>query len=148
MDKMKELRVVLFRPWHFKALRLRPEEGDPDRDMLGEAFYHGGPAYSFADDKGILFCAGIVLMMKGVGEAWSFCDRAVSGYPREVLFYQKEQLTKEMTRQKLHRVQAHCLTSWRAAWRFLEHLGFQREGVVRKYDPEGRDYYLYSMIKE
>ena len=148
MDKLKKLGMVKFRPWHLKMLTLRPEDGEPDLDSLGDIFFGGGPAYTCVNKTDILFCAGIVLIMPGVGEAWSFCDIAVRKHPRDVLHYQKKYLLKEMEIRKLHRVQAHCLTSWKTAYRFLERIGFQCEGLIRKYDPEGRDYYLYSLIKE
>jgi hypothetical protein len=148
MDSLKKYEIIKFEPWHLKMLTLRTEDGNPDLDYLGNIFFRGGPAYTCVNKENILFCAGIVLIMPGVGEAWSYCDVSVKKHPFDVLHYQKKYLLKEMDRLELHRVQAHCLTSWKTAYKYLEKIGFQREGLIRKYDPEGRNYYLYSLIKE
>lgn len=148
MHEIKKLYMIGFKSWHLKSLKLRPEDGELDLDRLGKKYEIVGPAYTCIDRKKILFCAGIIILWRGVGESWSLCDVEVKNYPREVLFYQKECLFKEIEANKLHRIQAHCLTTWRSGYRFLERLGFEREGLVRKYDSEGRDYYLYSLIKE
>lgn len=45
------------------------------------------------------------------------------------------------------RVQAVCLTE-RGYIRFAQIFGFQVEGILRKYDRLGRDYFMLSIIKE
>jgi hypothetical protein len=46
------------------------------------------------------------------------------------------------------RIQAHALPTFPPAIRWLEMLGFSREGLLRKYSPSGHDMLLFSRIKE
>ena len=148
MREIRKLYMIDFKSWHLKKLKLRPEDGHPNINTIGKIYEEAGSSYTCIDRKKILFCAGIIILWPGVGEAWSFCDVIVRKYPREVFYYQQEFLIHEIENNNLHRVQAHCLTTWITAYKFLERLGFKREGLVRKYDSERRDYYIYSLIEE
>lgn len=44
----------------------------------------------------------------------------------------------------LRRLEATCLLNWRPGMRWLEILGFQYEGRMIAYDPDGRDHMLWA----
>lgn len=155
MRKLKFLTIVPFETEHLKKLKLRPEEAymeQMDRDELARQLSQKGPAYSvFYKDKSkdkLLVCAGIVILWPSVGEAWSFCDVEVRRFSREIYVYISSSLNELIKQYNLHRIQAHALTIWRSAYRFLERLGFEREGIMKRYGINGEDYYLYARVIE
>jgi RimJ/RimL family protein N-acetyltransferase len=44
------------------------------------------------------------------------------------------------------RIQASIAVTDKTAKRFAEWLGFQNEGVMKKYGPDGTDYYRYARV--
>ncbi len=145
MRSLKDLRMIPFEPRHLCSVVPRQEDQKPP-EIMWSVLHKGGPAWTGMVDDRILFCAGILILWEGVAEAWSFCDEEASRYPREVLKYQVEYLNRMIKERKLHRVQAHVLSSWRSAYRFMERLGFKRECLMRKYGANSEDYYLYGRV--
>ena len=153
MRSLKELRMIPFEPRHLHSIIPRYEDQKPP-EVMWKVLHKGGPAWTGTVATGtgapvqdrILFSAGLLLLWEGVAEVWSFCDEEASKYPREVIKYQGEYLELMIKEHKLHRVQAHVLASWRSAYRYMERLGFKRECLMRKYGPNGEDFYLYGRV--
>jgi len=148
MDEIKKLRVVPFKKEHLSLLKLRDFELHrlEHIQQFPEVYEHGA-GYSVFDNSGLIFCAGVIPYWKGVGEAWILCDVRVKHYIRELYFYTELYLDKIIDRYKLWRVQSSVMADYYAGHRFLERMGFKKEGLMRKYDWQGKDYYLYARIK-
>lgn len=147
MREMRTVKMVPFNLRHLEKLCLRPEAEDlKDITRELENIYCDGPAYTAIIEDQVVFCAGITITWHGVGVAWCYADCSASKYAREVYCAQLGFLDRCTKEYGLHRVQAFALASWRMAWRYLERLGFQREGLMRKYSPNQEDYYLYARV--
>ena len=122
---------------------------DPAKSKLYAEFYASrGPAFTaLTDDGEIAGCAGIMIMWPGVGEAWIlFNHELAKKHKKDAYEIVLRHLLVIIEEKKLHRVQAHCNTNLPHAVKYLEGLGFKREGTMGKYDEEGNDHYLYAMV--
>ena len=94
----------------------------------------------------IIACGGIYPIWDGVGEAWFLGTDMVNEKPISVTRTVKNYLDVLMSDNNLHRVQAHIRHDWDRANRWIAFLGMQKEGVVRKFSPDGRDHILFSKV--
>ena len=103
-------------------------------------------AFTGVIDGEIIACGGIYPIWENVGEAWFLGTDYVNKYPIIVTKTIRKYLKDLMFNNKLHRVQAHVRSDWDRANRWIEFLGMQKEGVVRKFSPDGRDHILFSKV--
>lgn len=148
MAEIKKLRVVPFKKEYLSLLKLRDFELHRLEHIrqFPEVYEHG-VGYSVFDNRNLVFCAGVIPYWKGVGEAWIICDICVKHYIRELYHYTKLYLDKIIDIYKLHRVQSSVMVDYQAGHRFLERMGLQKEGLMRKYDWQGKDYFLYARVR-
>jgi len=153
MDRIpRKLDIKPFKAEHAMQLELRPEESEAKDNLdlykqFADMHYSNGPACSLYYQGKLLFCCGVVLMYPGVGLAWIACDKAIKGFGRECLHYGRMILDEIIEQYKLHRVQAEIKSSVDYFHKFILRLGFEEEGTMRKYGPDGSDYILYSRSK-
>ena len=120
-----------------RALLLQPGYGQLLKDS--------GPAWSFFDVYGNLVgCGGTAIEHPGCATAWSLLNPELSSR-RMVQFtrFARWMLANCPTR----RVQAHADPTFAPAGRWLAMLGFQYEGLLRCFSPDGRDMALFSLVK-
>lgn len=94
----------------------------------------------------IVACAGITKILEGVGQAWAIFPPDVGKHhidPRIT----KVKIRELMEEHNLRRVQATARTDYPAASSYLKYLGFEREGVMKSYEPDGADSYLYAITR-
>ena len=103
-------------------------------------------AYSVFVNGGLLFSGGVYMLREGFGEAWLLCSGLVYIYPLTVYRVASRLLNKIIEECNLYRVQATPRTNWSTGYRFVEKLGFQREGVLRKYGLHQEDCYMYGRV--
>lgn len=129
---------------------LRPQEAgvrtqEAYRDYL-RAFSHRGPAVTGWKDGKPVACGGICLQWQGVGEAWVLCGTDVERMPltaiRQIVKH-LELFTRDL---ELWRVQATVAADWDLARKFVEKLGFEAEGRMRKYMADGKDAIMYAKL--
>lgn len=108
------------------------------------------PSYTLIMNGKIIGCAGVVMTGKASGEAWALLSndfyRAVKTSYRAI----RDGLDSIIRNKKLVRVQSIvlCGNAQEVCGRFLEHLGFSMEGLLRKFGPNGEDVILYAKIME
>lgn len=148
MNKIKSLEVVPFELGHLGLIKLRAiENGRYEYMKKYRETYLKGPAYSVFDGDSLVFCGGVVIQWDRVGECWIICNNTIKKYIREICFYSDNYLERIIIDSHLHRVQATVPARWIQGVRFLERLGFHREGTLRKYSSAGEDYYMYSRVR-
>ena len=94
----------------------------------------------------IVACGGIYPMWDGVGEAWFIGSKLVYKHPILITKTIRQYLNKLMNIKNFHRVQAYVKQDWEQAKRWIELVGMQKEGMVRKFSPDGRDHILYAKV--
>ena len=72
-------------------------------------------------------------------------DGAVKNRPF-IRFAKTDIMQRVTTENKLWRVQGVCKADWPAARRFARLMGFEEEGLMRKYGPEQADYMRIAKV--
>ena len=105
-----------------------------------------GIAFTILADDDVVACGGILPLWNRVGEAWVVTSPLVVNYP--VLFaktvYRKLLAIIEML--NLERVQTTVDVGHEVSLNWVEWMGFEQEGLMKKYIG-GRDFYRYALIR-
>jgi hypothetical protein len=107
----------------------------------------GGPSYSLFIDNQVVFCAGVVDMLWQRGEAWTLLSSLFYKHPRVCARIVKSELGRIIKDHDYKRVQSIVEPEDTKAIRFIEWLGFEREGLLRKYMPSEKDMLMYARIQ-
>lgn len=110
------------------------------------AAYESNPGWSLFDGDRFVAGGGIVVPYTGLGEAWLIAGPLAPHHAVAVCRACRSGLDELALGLGLVRIQAMVLRHWEPGHRFLEHLGFTRECLVRKYGLHGADMYLYAMF--
>jgi len=143
-----DIEIIPFKAEHFDQIELRPED-EYTRTLPGyrdelEVLAEQGYSCTVLVDGVITGMGGIKRYHNGVGEGWVVFPAEAERYKWQIVRMTREALHKY--EQGFHRVQAVARCNWNAAIHFLQILGFEIEGTLRKYGPDGSDYYMMSRI--
>ncbi len=105
-----------------------------------------GRAIAIMDEDSCIGAYGYIDMWNGVVRIWAlFSEELLTHYwmslsknARKLLFDDKD----------FHRVEATCHRDDKTGALFLEWLGFEQEGLMKKYGPTGEDFYLYARTRD
>jgi len=106
-----------------------------------------GPALTGFSDGEIIACGGIMPLWKGVGEAWVVTSPLVLKCSFSFVKVILRKLPIFSNILELERVQTTVDVEHTTSIKWVERMGFVREGLMHKYI-NGRDYYRYALIKE
>jgi len=115
--------------------------------LLGEkAFmaYQKYPGYTARCNGVFLAAAGVVIPYAGMGEGWVIAGHLVRSHVRyfhTTVLQILDQIANEF---KLHRVQAMVRADFAASHRWMTHLGFEKEAVLKRYGIKGEDMTMYT----
>lgn len=149
--KKSKYRIAYFEPDHFFKLKLNSfdkanieEHGDTDA-MISELMSKGH-SFSFIKENKIIALFGFYELWKGTIELWLIPSQEIqrhkfAGHKASLRFF-------TFLAQKFHakRLQFAVCCSNMLADNWANRCYFQKEGVMRKYSPDGFDYFLYSRI--
>jgi RimJ/RimL family protein N-acetyltransferase len=140
------VKIVRFRPEHLARLRLQPAQ-DGFTQYLSDLQYGRALANDWAftgmvGDR-IIACAGAVEVWPGRAALWSLLaedagrhfvslHRAVTGF---------------LIAAPWRRMEATVDVDFEAGQRWVRMLGFEHEGRLRGYTPDGRDQDLFAKVK-
>jgi len=99
----------------------------------------------FVGDK-LWGVGGIDIMWAGVAEAWAFFSPAISQNPLAITRTVKKLLVDYLMDLELHRIQCHVRHNLKPAVRFVQALGFEQEGINRKFTHDGVDCLEFAMV--
>jgi hypothetical protein len=91
---------------------------------------------------------GIEPQWNGVGEAWLMLSNRVALYPVKAYLVIRDGLQKLIEENELVRIQSWVRADFHKAHVLMKHLGFKPEGLAKKYNPDGTDSILYSIVRE
>lgn len=92
-----------------------------------------GPSYTCIDEDGIVGCGGIAMLWERVGQAWAIFSPSIEKHGLFVSKFAKWVIYAKKREYGLDRIQAIVLSSSEKNKRWVEFLGFQYEGTLRKY---------------
>ncbi len=112
----------------------------------GEALAQVGPAYTattiIRGEEVIIASLGVIPQWRGYSRAWAL----VSGDAGRCMVSLTRRISTWLRFHNEGRIDTAVRTDFVAGIRWAEMLGFQREGIMRKYDPDRKDFYLYSQV--
>lgn len=148
---MSDVRVVPFRAEHLLDMHLREHDRRSVSAVpgglkaLAPLWKAGGPAFTLLDGERTLACAGVLLPRRGLGEAWAVTSPGVERAALSLHRAAKRGLTEIIESRGLCRVQATVSMKNKAAIRWAERLGFEKEAVMRSFVDE-EAYVLYGKV--
>jgi len=150
MSDPRFMKITPFRVQHGLQMKVREEErmfrSHDDFKHWLQVLEREGQSYSAFFDDEVIFVGGIRIILPHVGEGWVICAENIGQFVRELYYYVRHILDVLTNIYDLHRVQAHVKTNWKSACHFVERLGFEKEGLLKKYIL-GEDYYIYARIR-
>ncbi len=148
---MTELTLHDYKPEHFLSIdgheRFVPDPTEQRVRELADYHHLHGPATTVMDPGGqIVLCAGIHGAWTGTGEVWALFSPLAKVY-LQTTFWVRHFLVHAQETLGYNRLQAAIRLDCPIDVRFIERLGFEREGVMRHY-VDGADYALYALVRE
>jgi len=131
--------AVAFEPGHLAGFAADAVFAS-DRHDREAASVAAGPAWTLRLDGRPVACGGIVLLWRGVGEAWSLSASGLGGRALAVHRLVAERLAAAEREHGLHRIQASVHIDNRRGRRWVAALGFEEEGIMKAYGPAGDDF--------
>ncbi|MFA5158609.1 MAG: hypothetical protein WC451_05505 [Patescibacteria group bacterium] len=136
------MNVTDFKIEDYDNMKVKPDSWC-DRRLI-EAYALAGTAWTlWADDK-IILCGGLVPGgWPGVADVWIAPSIFIDKYPLAAVKYVRGYLDKAIEVYGLWRVQA-TIAAEHCKW--IELMGFQKEGLLRKFSPDKQDRFIYSRV--
>jgi hypothetical protein len=138
--------TIPFCPEHVGELNLSPDFPFEGRNL--EFYLKGGPAVTLVVDGRKIGCGGVAFPWNGMGEAWACFDVDIARYPLSAVKLSRRFLNDVFVSCDMRRMQAMVRADAPRHCRFVEHLGFSFEGLLRAFDEDGHDYMMYARIRE
>ena len=120
--------------------------GGIDLSVFAAAWENKGSAWSLLNEKGVIGCGGMVLGEWRKGTAWLLLSELFYGNVRIVYKTIKVKLQEVVEEKKLRRVDMYVDCSLPKAVRFGEALGFELEGRLRAFGPNGEDFFILGRV--
>lgn len=120
--------------------------GHGDFENIIETWKTGGPAYTIIIDDQVIMSAGVVLMGWNRGEAWTLLSTLFFKHPKTCFKQVLYRLEEIIYTHKLKRVQALVSPEFEKGVRFVEHLGFEKEGTLKAFGPNNEDLVMFGRI--
>jgi hypothetical protein len=139
------VKIVPFEPWHLHSIVLQPAQAFIGSDLtpeMADALAKIGDAYTALHEGLVMGCAGVAPLHPGNASAWAVLGQCG---PRFFVRIHKAAL-RYFAGQDYRRIQTAVRTDFEAGHRWARALGFENEGTMRKYGPEGADYDLYARV--
>lgn len=138
--------VVQFRPEHLHGLLLQPSQAIMQQTLAdpayGQSLAAAGPAYSAIHDDQVLACAGLIPQWPNRALAWAL---VASEAGRHMISIHKAVL-KTLSAYPCRRIETAVSCNFSNGHRWATMLGFQKEGTMRAYTPDGSDCNLYARL--
>ena len=103
--------------------------------------------YTLLEDGEIVAMGGVHMLWGRVGEAWVMLGALAKSKPRTVAKYADLMFDVIVHKNNLARIQASIAVSDTKAVRFGKWMGFEMEGLMRSYGPDGSDYYRMARVQ-
>lgn len=139
------MNIIPFHVEHIGAMDLQTQQRTIISHMCIEYLKHleaVGPALSAEHEGRIIASAGIAFQGFGMGMLWAFVSQQAGPH-----FIRLDRCVRRfLDIPKLRRIEASTEATFSQGCRWLELLGFQNEGILRKYGPNGEDHIRYARV--
>lgn len=139
--------IVPFEPQHVETLNIQSAQAGTESFRTHDyriALQGSGPAFSALHDGHALICAGLVIPWEGRGIAWAM----VGGDAGPHFVAISKAIKRFLSLQDLRRIDAYVEADFVNGNRWIKMFGFEFEGLMRSFSPEGRDCNLYALVRK
>jgi RimJ/RimL family protein N-acetyltransferase len=140
------MHIEPFQSRHLEILVLQPSQAAVSvffDDEYGPALKAAGPCFTAMDGDEVLACAGVVKQWDNRAIAWGL----ISEYAGKQFVRIHKAVKRFLDTTDFNRVEAFVDADFEAGHRWIQMLGFEREGYMRAFSPLGKDCILYARIK-
>lgn len=148
------IEIIPYEPAHAHAILERNvRERDlwlsafPDWENMVQTWKDGGPSETITVDGEPVCSAGIVLIGWNRGEAWALLSTLFYKNVRAYYRLIRDRLTGMIKENDLIRVQTLVSPDFIEGQSLVSHLGFTKEGLLRKYGPNHEDLLIYGRVQ-
>lgn len=144
------LYVMPYKPEHYMSIYKYAREwtlwGLPNPDQVAQN-YMRGPGITGFCDQDVIACGGLVVLWKGVAEAWTVASPLVLKYP--LFFHKHAKMFLEDCIEMFHLDRVQCIVDveFYASQKWVKSMGFKAESVMPKYFM-GRTFMRYVIVRE
>lgn len=139
--------IVPFEPEHLERLTLQPSQAIMQPTLANPAYAKwlatSGPAYSLVDGDVVIASAGIIPQWENRALAWALIS-ATAGKHFVVIH---KAIRRFFVLHNYKRIETAVDCSFEQGHRWMKMLGFEREGRMRAFMPDGRDCDLYARVQ-
>jgi len=147
---MTEYRIEKFHNSHLDLIFPREQEKEllrtiPNFKTMAAQLHQYPGATGFANDTALV-SAGVVIPWSGLGEAWMYCSPEILNHKFWFIRAVRAGFQAMIEKFRLRRVQALIDSSFPVNTKWAKFLGFQHEGTLPYYGPEGETFYRYVLF--
>ena len=126
-----------------------PEALSMGHEMLRAGLDLEGKAVAAREDGKCIGAWGLIPLWEGNSRAWAlFSERILAQYPGAMIRRVKRDLDLyESSHPELNRIEATVSADHVKGHQFIKWLGFDEEGLMRRYAADGSDAYLYARVR-
>lgn len=119
---------------------MQPTLSQPD---YGPSLAKAGPAYSLVDGDEVFASAGLIPQWEHRAVAWAL----ISAEAGKHFFLIHKAVRRALTFHNYRRVETSVACNFEQGHRWAQLLGFEREGRMRAFTPDGQDCDLYARVQ-
>ena len=140
------IELVQFEPFHVERMELQPRQkravSYSTRQYLGY-LKEMGPCVTAIDGENVLGCGGVIEWHMGTGTLWLYVCADIKRHAVRL----HRAVARLLETVQLRRIEATTEVDWVESCRWLQLLGFEYEGLMRKYGPFGEDHARFARIR-
>jgi len=140
------MHIVPFQPKHLELMVLQPAQTafsnyfDP---AYGDALQKSGQCFTAIEDNHVYGCAGVIKQWDNRAIAWAL----LSAYAGRQFIRIHRAVQRFLDTTDFRRIEAFVDADFQEGHRWIQMLGFEREGYMKAFSPNGNDAVLYARIK-
>jgi len=104
--------------------------------------------FTLLDGEKVISIYGTMRLWPGVGEAFTIMCKDIHRYGRALYEFAFATVRIVFNSMSLIRLQCTVAVGFDKGVKFIEGIGFEREGILRKWSPDGKDVYMYAKLKD
>ncbi len=137
----KHAEYILTQQLNAKELYLRPEHR-----QYALYLQQSGMSFTALINNKPIAAGGIYLLWDNVAEGWVMATNDVWQHSIIMARHFRKKTDVLIETSKIKRLQTTVKANFKLGQRFAEWLGFEKEGLMKYYGPDGSDYYRYARI--
>lgn len=140
------MEIVPFQPEHLNNLALQASQADFFQNFdksYAPLLISAGPCFTAIKDGIVLGCAGLTKQWDNRAIAWALLSANLG---REFIRIHRA-VERYLLIADFKRIEAFVDANFAEGHRWMQMLGFEREGYMRSFSPSGNDAVLYARIK-